>query len=194
MRGASRSARRASPVPASPAARRVCSRGCAPCSSTRSRSSPARTSSSPSPASGRSARARIDDGYWGPSSETFEYWSHAACILPLEDWPAYGFQRRARVGAGPALAPPRGRREELLVCPRPAAGRGTAVGPRARRSEEGRSLVGLERDEDRRGVALGHRRARLPPAHGLPARLRPCRTRHPRRDSSEPSSPTRGAR
>ena len=45
-------------------------------------------------------RARIDDEYWGPASATFEYWSHAACILPLEDWPAYGFQRRARIARG----------------------------------------------------------------------------------------------
>jgi len=49
---------------------------------------------------GPMARARIDDGYWGPSSATFEYWSHAACILPLEDWPAYGLQRRARIARG----------------------------------------------------------------------------------------------
>jgi uncharacterized protein YcaQ len=46
------------------------------------------------------ARAKIDDGYWGPKSATFEYWSHAACILPLEDWPAYRFQRRARIARG----------------------------------------------------------------------------------------------
>jgi uncharacterized protein YcaQ len=45
-------------------------------------------------------RTRIDDGYWGPKSDTFEYWSHAACILLLEDWPAYGAQRRARIARG----------------------------------------------------------------------------------------------
>jgi uncharacterized protein YcaQ len=45
-------------------------------------------------------RARIERAYWGPSSETFEYWSHAACILPLEDWPAYGFKRRASLKRG----------------------------------------------------------------------------------------------
>jgi len=42
------------------------------------------------------ARATIEDAYWGAASQTFEYWSHAACILPLEDWPLYGFKRRAR--------------------------------------------------------------------------------------------------
>ncbi len=49
---------------------------------------------------GSLARARIDEEYWGPASATFEYWSHAACILPLEDWPAYGFRRRALIARG----------------------------------------------------------------------------------------------
>jgi len=40
-------------------------------------------------------RARIENGYWGPGSSTFEYWSHAACVLPLEDWPLYEAKRRA---------------------------------------------------------------------------------------------------
>jgi len=45
-------------------------------------------------------RKRIEKAYWGPSSVTFEYWSHAACVLPLEDWPAYSFKRRAAVARG----------------------------------------------------------------------------------------------
>jgi hypothetical protein len=45
-------------------------------------------------------RTRIDAGYWGPKSTTFEYWSHAACIVPIEDWPVYGSQRRARIARG----------------------------------------------------------------------------------------------
>src|SRR5271165_3469451 len=45
-------------------------------------------------------RAEIEQAYWGPSSETFEYWSHAACVLPLEDWPVYGFKRRALAKRG----------------------------------------------------------------------------------------------
>ena len=40
-------------------------------------------------------RKAIERSYWGPKSETFEYWSHAACVLPLEEWPAYEFKRRA---------------------------------------------------------------------------------------------------
>ena len=45
---------------------------------------------------GAIGRNRVEQAYWGPKSETFEYWSHAACVLPLEDWPAYAFKRRAR--------------------------------------------------------------------------------------------------
>ena len=45
-------------------------------------------------------RTRIDQAFWGPKSSTFEYWSHAACVLPLEDWPAYAFKRRARLAKG----------------------------------------------------------------------------------------------
>jgi uncharacterized protein YcaQ len=45
-------------------------------------------------------RATIEDAYWGPTSTTFEYWSHAACVLPLEEWPAYAVTRRARRARG----------------------------------------------------------------------------------------------
>jgi hypothetical protein len=45
-------------------------------------------------------RERIEREYWGKGSTTFEYWSHAACLLPLEDWPAYEFKRRARRAKG----------------------------------------------------------------------------------------------
>jgi uncharacterized protein YcaQ len=49
---------------------------------------------------GAVGRAKIEQAYWGPKSATFEYWSHAACILPLADWPAYGFKRRALAARG----------------------------------------------------------------------------------------------
>ncbi len=49
---------------------------------------------------GAIGRARVERAYWGPTSSTFEYWSHAACVVPLEDWPAYGFKRRARLARG----------------------------------------------------------------------------------------------
>jgi hypothetical protein len=45
-------------------------------------------------------RSSIDDAFWGPSSQTFEFWSHAACVLPLETWPLYAAKRRARLAKG----------------------------------------------------------------------------------------------
>ncbi len=45
-------------------------------------------------------RDRIERAYWGPQSTTFEYWSHAACLLPLEEWPAYAVTRRGRRARG----------------------------------------------------------------------------------------------
>jgi uncharacterized protein YcaQ len=49
---------------------------------------------------GAVGRAAVDRAYWGKGSETFEYWSHAACVIPLEDWPLYEFKRRARRAKG----------------------------------------------------------------------------------------------
>src|SRR6266568_647707 len=41
-------------------------------------------------------RDRIERAYWHPGAPTaFEYWSHAACVLPIEEWPYYAFRRRA---------------------------------------------------------------------------------------------------
>ena len=38
-------------------------------------------------------RANIEAGYWNGDS-SFEYWSHAACILPMQSWPLFAFRRR----------------------------------------------------------------------------------------------------
>ena len=41
-------------------------------------------------------RQRIERAYWHPRRPAaFEYWSHAACVLPIEEWPYYAFRRRA---------------------------------------------------------------------------------------------------
>jgi uncharacterized protein len=41
-------------------------------------------------------RASIERAYWSPGKPAaFEYWAHAACILPIEEWPYYTFRRRA---------------------------------------------------------------------------------------------------
>jgi hypothetical protein len=47
---------------------------------------------------GRDAVVRA---YWPASTPTtFEYWSHAACILPIADWPYYAWRRRAITARG----------------------------------------------------------------------------------------------
>jgi uncharacterized protein YcaQ len=46
-------------------------------------------------------RAAVEAAYWPPTKpQTFEYWAHAACILPIEDWPYYAWRRRAFVAQG----------------------------------------------------------------------------------------------
>ncbi|MFD4577221.1 winged helix-turn-helix domain-containing protein [Streptomyces sp. NPDC058417] len=53
---------------------------------------------------GAVGRATVEAAYWNPAPTTgtgparphaFEYWSHAACILPIEEWPHFAFRRRA---------------------------------------------------------------------------------------------------
>ena len=39
-------------------------------------------------------RDAVEAAYWGEPPRAFEYWSHAACILPLESWPLFAFRRR----------------------------------------------------------------------------------------------------
>jgi uncharacterized protein YcaQ len=50
---------------------------------------------------GAIGRAAVERAYWHPRDATaFEYWSHAACVLPLEEWPYYSFRRRAFLARG----------------------------------------------------------------------------------------------
>lgn len=42
---------------------------------------------------GAVGRPAVETAYWG-SGTSFEYWSHAACILPVEEWPLFAFRRR----------------------------------------------------------------------------------------------------
>ena len=44
-------------------------------------------------------RTAIEDAYWH-GHESFEYWSHAACILPMESWPLFAFRRRHYLRTG----------------------------------------------------------------------------------------------
>ncbi|MFB8249816.1 winged helix-turn-helix domain-containing protein [Streptomyces sp. NPDC055952] len=43
---------------------------------------------------GAVGRRTVEDTFWR-DTHAFEYWSHAACILPIEEWPHFAFRRRA---------------------------------------------------------------------------------------------------
>jgi uncharacterized protein YcaQ len=44
-------------------------------------------------------RSAVGAGLWpgagSAGAPSFEYWSHAACVLPVEEWPYFAFRRRA---------------------------------------------------------------------------------------------------
>ncbi len=45
---------------------------------------------------GAVSRQQIEQAYWHASAPVaFEYWAHAACVLPIEQWPYFAFRRRA---------------------------------------------------------------------------------------------------
>ncbi|MFE5796978.1 winged helix-turn-helix domain-containing protein [Streptomyces sp. NPDC056503] len=43
---------------------------------------------------GAVGRTAVEEAYWS-DGHAFEYWSHAACVLPVEEWPLFAFRRRA---------------------------------------------------------------------------------------------------
>ncbi len=43
---------------------------------------------------GAVGRKTVEAAYWS-GTRAFEYWSHAACLLPIEEWPHFAFRRRA---------------------------------------------------------------------------------------------------
>ena len=50
---------------------------------------------------GAIGREKVERAYWHERQpEAFEYWSHAACVLPLEEWPYYQFRRAAFAARG----------------------------------------------------------------------------------------------
>ncbi|MFC7386854.1 winged helix-turn-helix domain-containing protein [Sphaerisporangium rhizosphaerae] len=44
---------------------------------------------------GAVGRAAVERAYWHEPATAFEYWCHAACVVPIDDWPLYAFRRRA---------------------------------------------------------------------------------------------------
>lgn len=56
---------------------------------------------------GAVGRPAVEEAFWS-GGHSFEYWSHAACVLPIEEWPLFAFRRRsyeARGVWGHRLAP-----------------------------------------------------------------------------------------
>jgi hypothetical protein len=50
---------------------------------------------------GAIGRDKVEQAYWNPARpRSFEYWSHAACVLPVEDWPYYAARRRRILARG----------------------------------------------------------------------------------------------
>jgi uncharacterized protein YcaQ len=42
------------------------------------------------------SRQQVEQAYWHAGRPSaFEYWAHAACVLPIEQWPYFAFRRRA---------------------------------------------------------------------------------------------------
>lgn len=39
-------------------------------------------------------RTAVEDAYWSEPASAFEYYAHAACILPIEAWPYFSFRRQ----------------------------------------------------------------------------------------------------
>ena len=55
---------------------------------------------------GAIGRDRVERAYWDPGQPgAFEYWSHAACVLPIEEWPYYAVPAAGAARPGHALAP-----------------------------------------------------------------------------------------
>ena len=48
---------------------------------------------------GAIGRTAVESAYWNGDT-AFEYWSHAACILPMSEWPWFAFRRRHHVRRG----------------------------------------------------------------------------------------------
>jgi uncharacterized protein len=50
---------------------------------------------------GAVSRPHIEQAYWHATKpDAFEYWAHAACVLPIEQWPYYAFRRRRFLAKG----------------------------------------------------------------------------------------------
>lgn len=124
---------------------------------------------------------KVESAYWaGPPFGAFEYWAHAACILPMEDWPFYEFQRHARRERGHRWHKLDNTYEACKII----LDRLGSDGPLTANElggAKGWTLVGLVRYQDRRRVASRYRRSRVREAAGVSKGLRPARSSSPGR-------------
>ena len=69
---------------------------------------------------GAIGREAIEHAYWNHEAHgasTFEYWAHAACILPVQEWPTFAYRRaafRARANGGWGM-PTTGEAEAMVL-------------------------------------------------------------------------------
>jgi uncharacterized protein YcaQ len=63
---------------------------------------------------GACGRPAVEAAFWSTPAVAFEYWAHAACVLPIESWPLYGATRR-RLATGRPRSPTRVQREVLAA-------------------------------------------------------------------------------
>lgn len=50
---------------------------------------------------GAVGRDKVERAFWSSAQpRAFEYWAHAACVLPIEDWPYYAARRRGMAAQG----------------------------------------------------------------------------------------------
>jgi uncharacterized protein YcaQ len=47
---------------------------------------------------GAIGRPAVEAAYWSRPAKAFEYWAHAACVIPIEDWPWMAIRRREYLG------------------------------------------------------------------------------------------------
>lgn len=49
---------------------------------------------------GAVGREAVERAYWDRPARAFEYWSHAACVLPIDSYPLFAFRRREFLARG----------------------------------------------------------------------------------------------
>jgi hypothetical protein len=98
-------------------------------------------------------RATVEDAYWGQPAQAFEYFAHAACILPIEMWPYFAFRREQlrkhispdRVASKKTLAEVRARLSEGPITATDVGGARENVGGWWNWSDAKRALEALYR-------------------------------------------------